>query len=153
MPRQTADTNFLIQLPYDVNQTSNQTSSPSSLQGNAACEQLRIPHFGRLHCPPDSAGCDRSGSREVGNAARPTFPSVPDSIWQRAIDHPPHPPVGCQVDEANAHPCMVLGHDIGGLLYDLGVMGWLMLVTIPTGAFALLIFTLVLVANKLRQYV
>jgi len=60
---------------------------------------------------------------------------------------------GCQVDEANAHPCIVLGRDIGGLLYDLGVMGWLMLVTIPTGAFALLIFTLVLVANKLRQYV
>ena len=60
---------------------------------------------------------------------------------------------GCQVDEANVHPCIVHGRDIGGLLYDLGVSGWFMLVTIPTGALALLIFTLTLIASKLRQYI
>ena len=37
----------------------------------------------------------------------------------------------CQVDEGSVHPCLYVGHDIGPLLYDLGVLGWLMIVTIP----------------------
>src|SRR6266478_866651 len=38
---------------------------------------------------------------------------------------------GCKVDEGSVHPCIINGHDYGELLYDLGVMGWFMLVTIP----------------------
>jgi hypothetical protein len=43
---------------------------------------------------------------------------------------------GCKVDEGSAHPCIINGHDYGELLYDLGVMGWFMLVTIPGGLVA-----------------
>jgi hypothetical protein len=40
---------------------------------------------------------------------------------------------GCQLDEGSAHPCIVNGQDVGETLYAMGVMGWLMLVTIPIG--------------------
>ena len=43
---------------------------------------------------------------------------------------------GCRVDEGSIHPCVVNGKDYGPLLYQLGVMGWLMLVTLPAGAVA-----------------
>ncbi len=43
---------------------------------------------------------------------------------------------GCKVDEGSVHPCIINGHDYGELLYSLGVMGWLMLVSIPGGLFA-----------------
>jgi hypothetical protein len=39
------------------------------------------------------------------------------------------------VDEGSVHPCVINGKDYGQLLYTLGVMGWLMLVTLPAGAF------------------
>lgn len=37
----------------------------------------------------------------------------------------------CQVDEGSVHACFYSGRDIGPLLYQLGVLGWLMIVTIP----------------------
>ena len=43
---------------------------------------------------------------------------------------------GCKVDEGSVHPCIINGHDYGHFLYSLGVMGWLMLVTLPAGLFA-----------------
>lgn len=43
----------------------------------------------------------------------------------------------CPLDEGSVHPCFYRGHDIGPTLYDLGVLGWLMLVTIPILFFAL----------------
>jgi hypothetical protein len=48
---------------------------------------------------------------------------------------------GCKLDEGNPHPCIVFGKDIGGLLYEMFVMGWYCLFTIPTGIFALAAFT------------
>lgn len=42
----------------------------------------------------------------------------------------------CRLDEGNVHPCVILGADFGGLLYGMGVLGWLMLVTLPLGALA-----------------
>lgn len=44
---------------------------------------------------------------------------------------------GCQLDEGSVHPCVVNGRDMGEQLYGMGVMGWFMLVTIPTGLLAL----------------
>ncbi len=44
----------------------------------------------------------------------------------------------CPLDEGSVHPCFYRGHDIGPTLYALGVLGWLMLVTIPVLFFALL---------------
>lgn len=51
---------------------------------------------------------------------------------------------GCQVDEGSVHPCFVNGRDIGEQLYGMGVMGWFMLVTIPTGLLALAAYGAVL---------
>ncbi|MGU3538045.1 hypothetical protein [Methylobacterium sp. A54F] len=37
----------------------------------------------------------------------------------------------CRLDEGNAHPCLILGLDVGTVLYSFAVSGWLMLVTFP----------------------
>lgn len=59
--------------------------------------------------------------------------------------------LGCQVDEGSVHPCNCLGVDIGGPLYALGMMGWLALITLPTGVFALIVYSAVLLAMKLTK--
>ena len=38
---------------------------------------------------------------------------------------------GCALDEGSVHPCIILGADRGELLYDMFVMGWLFLLTMP----------------------
>src|SRR5690349_4635195 len=50
---------------------------------------------------------------------------------------------GSRLDEAGAHLCIILGVDVGGVLAAMFVCGWFMLVTIPTGLIAMLIFTIV----------
>jgi hypothetical protein len=50
----------------------------------------------------------------------------------------------CQLDEGSVHPCIVNGRDMGEQLYMMGVMGWFMLVTIPTGLLALAIYGVIL---------
>jgi hypothetical protein len=57
---------------------------------------------------------------------------------------------GCKVDEGSVHPCIVNGQDYGQLLYTLGVLGWLMLVTIPGGAFAFAIWLIVFILHRER---
>jgi hypothetical protein len=46
---------------------------------------------------------------------------------------------GCRVDEARTYPCPVAGHDIGGLLYGLLMMGWLLIPLLPFMALTLLL--------------
>src|SRR2546421_2676123 len=55
---------------------------------------------------------------------------------------------GCRVDEGSVHPCIINGKDYGQLLYTLGVLGWLMLVTIPGGLFAFVIWLIVLILHR-----
>jgi uncharacterized membrane protein len=55
---------------------------------------------------------------------------------------------GCKVDEGSVHPCIINGHDYGELLYDLGVMGWFMLVTIPGGMVAFVAWLLILSLHR-----
>src|ERR1700756_2132979 len=55
---------------------------------------------------------------------------------------------GCKVDEGSAHPCIINGHDYGELLYGLGVMGWVMLVTLPCGLLAFLGWLILLVLHR-----
>ncbi len=55
---------------------------------------------------------------------------------------------GCRVDEGSVHPCMINGKDYGQLLYTLGVMGWLMLVTLPAGALAFVLWLVVLIIHR-----
>jgi hypothetical protein len=38
---------------------------------------------------------------------------------------------GCQVDEGSVHPCPVGGFDLGPMLYDMTVAGWLMIAALP----------------------
>ena len=55
---------------------------------------------------------------------------------------------GCRVDEGSVHPCVINGKDYGHLLYTLGVMGWLMLVTLPAGVFAFVLWLIVLLVHR-----
>ena len=55
---------------------------------------------------------------------------------------------GCKVDEGSVHPCIINGKDYGQLLYTLGVMGWFMLVTLPPGAIAFVLWLIVLVLHR-----
>lgn len=45
---------------------------------------------------------------------------------------------GCSLHEGFIQPCIVFGTDIGGVLYTMGVMGWLMLASIFLAAGGLL---------------
>src|SRR6266702_8436036 len=55
---------------------------------------------------------------------------------------------GCKVDEDSVHPCIINGHDYGELLYDLGVMGRVMLVTIPGGLVAFVSWLIFLILHR-----
>ncbi len=52
---------------------------------------------------------------------------------------------GCQLDEGSVHPCIVNGQDVGETLYTMGVMGWLMLVTIPIGLGVVVLYLIIVV--------
>lgn len=47
---------------------------------------------------------------------------------------------GCRVDEGSVHPCLVAGLDIGGLLYALLIMGWLVIAALPFMLLTLLVW-------------
>lgn len=51
--------------------------------------------------------------------------------------------LGCQLDEGNVHPCVVLGVDLGYALYATALSGLLMLITLPAAGIALLIWLIV----------
>jgi len=55
---------------------------------------------------------------------------------------------GCKVDEGSVHPCVINGKDYGQLLYTLGVLGWLMLVTLPAGAVAFATWLVILLLHR-----
>ena len=57
---------------------------------------------------------------------------------------------GCLLDEGNVHPCIVLGADLGTLLYGMAVLGWMALMTVPIAAMALVIWLAVAVVLYLR---
>jgi hypothetical protein len=48
----------------------------------------------------------------------------------------------CDLDEGDAHACVVLGSDIGGLLYQMFVVGLISIGTFPSGLIALVVFSL-----------
>lgn len=55
---------------------------------------------------------------------------------------------GCILNEADIHPCIVLGADWGGALYGFGVLGWLMLATLPLGSVALLAWLIIMLIHR-----
>lgn len=50
---------------------------------------------------------------------------------------------GCELHEGFRNPCIVNGTDIGDTLYTMGVLGWLMIATIPLGLAAVVAWTLI----------
>lgn len=57
----------------------------------------------------------------------------------------------CALDEGGAHPCLVLGSDVGQILYNMVVGGWLMIFTLPIGAGLFVLWLLVLVVHSWRR--
>jgi hypothetical protein len=55
---------------------------------------------------------------------------------------------GCTMNEGSPTPCVVFGVDIGKPLYTLGVMGWLGIVTLPSGGIALALYTAFVMAES-----
>jgi hypothetical protein len=47
---------------------------------------------------------------------------------------------GCQLDEGSPHPCIINGVDRGELLYEMGVAGWFIFLTVPAGIVGMVIF-------------
>ena len=52
---------------------------------------------------------------------------------------------GCTLHEGFINPCIVNGVDMGKDLYAAGMLGWLMLATMPLGALAFLVWLVLLV--------
>jgi hypothetical protein len=50
---------------------------------------------------------------------------------------------GCTLHEGFVNPCIVDGEDMGETLYQMFVMGWFMLVTIPAGLVAIVVWAVV----------
>jgi hypothetical protein len=48
---------------------------------------------------------------------------------------------GCTVTESSPEPCIVFGIDMGRMLHILAVMGWLGIITLPSGGIALALYT------------
>ncbi|MBS7813422.1 hypothetical protein [Roseococcus pinisoli] len=45
--------------------------------------------------------------------------------------------LGCRLNEAGSHPCLLAGRDIGETLYTMAMMMWLAFLTFPLMALAL----------------
>jgi TRAP-type C4-dicarboxylate transport system permease small subunit len=58
---------------------------------------------------------------------------------------------GCNVSEAGASPCPILGFDMGGVLVTMLVCGWLMFWTLPSGLLFLVIFTIIVLILRQRR--
>jgi hypothetical protein len=57
---------------------------------------------------------------------------------------------GCALDEGSVHPCIIGGADWGEALYSFGVLGWLMLASLPLGVVALIVWLIVLLIHRAR---
>ena len=58
---------------------------------------------------------------------------------------------GCTLNEGGAHPCVINGVDYGQTLLTMSMLGWFMLATLPIGAFACLVWAVILVAHLVSR--
>ena len=56
---------------------------------------------------------------------------------------------GCELNEGSVHSCMIGGTDWGEGLYFMAMMGWLMLLSLPLGGGALLVWVIMLTIHWL----
>jgi len=59
--------------------------------------------------------------------------------------------LGCTVSEVGPQECIALGIDIGWLLYAMGAIGWLFLVTVPLGVLLTVIWTTMFIVMLIRK--
>ena len=59
--------------------------------------------------------------------------------------------LGCTLNEGDAHPCILLGVDIGEALFSMFVMGWFMLMTLPGMVITPLIWLGLLIRALIRR--
>lgn len=59
---------------------------------------------------------------------------------------------GCQLDEGSVHACYILGEDRGPLLYEMGVLGWFILMSFPAGILLLICWAIALIAQLYQYY-
>ena len=57
----------------------------------------------------------------------------------------------CVLNEGTAHPCVIGGHDYGSMLYNMGVMGWLMFISFPFAFLAFVGFTIYVVVRSSKK--
>ncbi len=57
---------------------------------------------------------------------------------------------GCKLNEADAHPCVLLGFDWGGVLYGMFVMAWFAIATVPLGGLALILWIVTAIVMYVR---
>lgn len=60
---------------------------------------------------------------------------------------------GASLDEGSPHTCFILGHDIGPLLYNMGMAGWFLYITLPTGLVLILAFSVILLTIRFYRKV
>ena len=58
---------------------------------------------------------------------------------------------GCTLDEGSEHACLVLGVDIGGGLYAMGLAVWFSVVTLPVGVAGLAVSLIWLVTRAFAR--
>lgn len=59
---------------------------------------------------------------------------------------------GCILHEGFANPCVVLGIDLGEILYSMGVMGWIAILTVPAALLAIAILVLDMIFEAIRKF-
>ena len=57
----------------------------------------------------------------------------------------------CELHEGFANPCLIAGRDYGGLLVNMFVAGWLMLLTLPMGLLISIVWAAVETITFLRR--
>jgi len=57
---------------------------------------------------------------------------------------------GCRLHEGFVNPCVIGGADWGGTLYAMGMMGWLMITTLPVAAAIALVWIAVELVRWVR---
>jgi hypothetical protein len=57
---------------------------------------------------------------------------------------------GCRLHEGFVNPCVIGGRDYGETLYNMAMMGWLMLFTLPYGVGLLLVWAVTEIVRLVR---
>ena len=57
---------------------------------------------------------------------------------------------GCTLNEGNVNPCVIGGRDYGATLYNMAMMAWLMLFTLPYAVMFVILWVIVEIVRFIR---